>query len=204
MSKDSIREKSSVVYKWRTPQLSASKAQRGNTQSQEEQRCKAVYEEARLKGYAAGMEQARTETEEQRALLTAYAEALSHPFEEQNMQLAEYIAALAGKIARSLIQKELRTDPESLMSLVKAAVGALNTSAQKVNIHLNPHNAKIIRDLVAVDDEKESWNIVDDPLIGLKDCKVSREDSLVDTNLDDSIDLIISQFLDDERDGSAL
>lgn len=202
MSKDSTREKSGVVFKWRTPQLSAKTASREPTQSDEEKRLRTLYEEARRQGYAAGILQAKQETEEQRLLLSAYVEALQHPFAEQNSQLAEYIAALSGKIARSLVQKELRTDPESLMSLVKAAVGALNTSAQKVNIHLNPHNAKIIRELVAVDDEKESWNIIDDPLIGLKDCKVSREDSLVDTNLDQSIDLIISQFLDDERDES--
>jgi len=201
MSKDSTRKNSGVVYKWRTPQLVTDNAGRDKSASSEEQERLAIFEAARQQGFAAGMEQAKKETEEQRSLLAAYIEALSHPFDDQNTQLAEYIAALAGKIARSLVQKELRTDPESLMTLVKAAVGALNTSAQKVNIHLNPHNARIIRELVAVDDEKESWNIIDDPLIGLKDCKVSREDSLVDTDLDSRINLIISQFLDDERDG---
>ena len=200
MNKDSTKEKMGTVYKWRTPELLTSAAGQANAPGAEEQGRLAAMEDARRQGYIAGLEQAKRETEEQRLLLKAYVEALSHPFEDQNTQLAEYIAALAGKIARSLVQKELSTDPDSLMALVKAAVGALNTSAQKVNIHLNPHNAKIIRELVAEDAKKESWHIVDDPLIGMRDCKVSRDDSLVDTDLDSSIDLIISQFLDAERD----
>lgn len=203
MSKDNAKEKSGVVYKWRTPQLNSQSGSADKSPSDEEQLRAAAFEEARRQGYQAGLAQAHKETEEKRALLSAYVEALSRPFEDQNTQLAEYIAALAGKIARSLVQKELSTDPESLITLVKAAVGALNTSAQKVNIHLNPHNARIIRELVAVDDEKESWNIVDDPLLGPKDCKVSREDSLVDTDLDSRIDLIISQFIDEERNETA-
>lgn len=200
MSKDSIRKQPGVVYKWRTPELSAGVANQDAGVPDEEQLRLLAMEDAKRQGYAAGLEQAKRETEEQRALLSSYVQAMTQPFEDQNTELAEYIAALAGKIARSLVQRELRTDPESLMSLVKAAVAALNSSAQKVNIHLNPHNARLIRDLIAVDAKKDSWNIIDDPLIGLKDCRVSREDSIVDTDLDSRIDLIISQFIDDERD----
>lgn len=200
MSKDSIRKQSTVVYKWQTPELSSgANGQDSGVPDAEQQRLSAM-EDARRQGYAAGLEQAKRETDEQRTLLASYVQAMTQPFADQNTEVAEYIAGLAGKIARSLVQKELSTDPESLMSLVKAAVAALNTSAQKVNIHLNPHNAELIRELIAVDSKKESWNIVDDPLIGLKDCRVSRENSLVDTDLESRIDLIISQFIDDERD----
>ncbi len=162
----------------------------------------AAYNDGFKSGYEEGLSRATGEMDARLEIVENYLQALSHPFNDQNQQLAEYIAALAGKIAKSLVRRELRTEPETIVALVRDTVSALNTNEQEVFIHLNPENAKLIRELINADSEEESWKIVDDPMISRSDCKVRSKDSLVDTDLQSRIDLIITQFLGDERSES--
>lgn len=167
-------------------------------QSEEDIRLGA-YKEGHEQGYQAGLEQGAAEMKQQLDVVNSYIDALARPFNEQSQQLAETIAKLAGKIAKSLVRRELRTEPETIMALIREAVTALNTSAQEINIHLNPENARIIRKIINIDSQEQSWNIIDDPLISRSDCKVSSQDSLIDADLQTRIDLIITRFLGDER-----
>ena len=85
------------------------------------------------------------------------------------------------------------------MALVRDTISALNTSVQTVNVHLNPESARIIREIVKTDSQEQSWNIIDDPLVARSDCKVSSHDALIDADLQKRINLIITQFIGDER-----
>ncbi|GJM11664.1 MAG: hypothetical protein DHS20C12_00670 [Pseudohongiella sp.] len=201
MSKDDHTDKAKVVSIWRTPQLIEDTAKSSNTPSDEEQRNNSAYNEARSEGYAAGMEAAKLETEANRQMINAYLKALSQPFEEQNSQLAESIAFLAGKIAKNLVEKELCTNQESFLTIVQTAVNALGNSAKEIKVHLNPQSAEFVREQISNDDDKAGWEILDDPSIGIGDCKVSCDNSTVDSDLDDRINLIIAQFLDEAREG---
>jgi flagellar assembly protein FliH len=199
MNKQNIQSGSGDFSKWETPRLINSNLEDMPDPQSDEEIKAAAFEENRKLGYQAGLDQASKEVEEKTALLTAYLEAFSQPFMDQNYRLAEDIAALAGKIAKSLVRRELRTEPETIMALVRDTVAALNTSTQKINIHLHPENARVIREIIIADSPEQSWSIVDDPLISRSDCKVSSNDSLVDADLETRIDLIITQFLGDER-----
>lgn len=201
MSKDNHKDKSKVVSIWRTPRLLGDTAEQKRSQDTEEQLNNAAYNEARSEGYAAGIEAAKRENEANRAMLNAYLEALSHPFEEQNVQLAESVASLAGKIAKNLINKELSTNNESFMAIVQTAVNALGNSAKEIKIYLHPQSAGFIREQISSDDERSCWEVLDDPAMGIGDCKVSCDNSTVDADLDDRINLIIAQFLDEAREG---
>lgn len=201
MSKDDHTDKAKVVSIWRTPRLIEDTSEQKDSPDKEEQLNNSAYNEARSEGYAAGIEAARRENEANREMLNAYLKALSQPFEEQNSQLAESIASLAGKIAKNLIGKELSTNHESFMTIVQTAVNALGNSAKAIQIHLHPQSAEYIREQIIDDDDKACWEIVDDPSMSIGDCKVSCDNSTVDSDLDDRIDLIIAQFLEEAREG---
>jgi flagellar assembly protein FliH len=201
MSKNNNTEKAKVVSIWQTPQLIENSSAKKTSSNDEEKLANSAYNEARNEGYAAGLEAANRETEAHRDMLNAYLKALSHPFDDQNTQLAEYIASLAGKIAKNLVEKELCTSQESLMTMVKTAVDALGSSAQDVQIRLHPQSAEFIRGLISDDEEKSCWHVIDDPLMAIGDCKVSCDNSTVDSDLDDRINLIIAQFLEETREG---
>ncbi len=199
MNKSNLQANSDDVSKWETPCLIDGHPD-DNDQLQSQQQLEAnAYSEGRKMGYQSGLEQAAKEMEEKLQLADTYLVSLSRPFQEQNQLLAEYIAVLAGKIAKSLVRRELRTEPETIMALVRDTVSALDTSSQKIAVHLNPENAQIIRSIVNTDSEEQNWSIIDDPLVSRSDCKVISQDSIVDADLQTRIDLIITQFLGDER-----
>ena len=199
MSKDDHTDKAKIISIWRTPQLIKDSVEEKNPAEEVERRQITAYNEARREGYTAGMEAANRENEANREMLMAYLKALAHPFDDQNGQLVEYIVTLAGKIAKSLVQKELCTNRESLMTIVGTAVSALGATAQEIKIHLNPNSADFIRVQISDDDEKSCWQILDDPSMGLGDCKVSCENSTVNSDLDDRINLIIAQYFEETR-----
>lgn len=182
------------VSEWKSPQLideaSASKSDKDLRQE--------IYEEAFKEGYDNGMETGKREAREQLQIIQNLLAALSKPFNEQGQQLVESIAQLSGKIAKSVVSMELRTDPEMFKAMVSETISALNTNQQNVIIHLNPQSAKVIREMMSDDANGEYWRIVDDASVSLDDCKVFCQDSIIDVSLDDRINLIIQQLLEND------
>ena len=185
------------VSAWETPRLvdqaDPSKLSPGEVEARQ-----GVYEEAFREGYENGKELGMQEAKDQLQLVQTVMDALTKPYSDQNQQLAESIAQLAGKIASAVISRELRTDSELILNMVRETISVLHTSEQEVYIHLNPRNAQQVRALLQEQNNGQTWHIVDDPHIALEDCKVRCQDSVIDTDLDTRINLIISQFLENE------
>lgn len=199
MNKQTIENNVHTVSRWETPQLVNSKKDSLEKAQEEEQSKLAAHNEGFKSGYESGLEQASKEISERIKVADNFLLALSRPFSDQNHQLVEHIAAIAGKIAKSLVRRELRSEPETIMALVRDTVAALNTTEQDIAIHLHPINAQIIRDMINSDTQEKAWTIIDDPLVSHSDCKVTCQDSLIDADLQTRIDLMITQFLGDER-----
>ncbi len=198
MNKTTLQNRTDIISKWETPRLNNNALDDDKPQDEEELR-RAAYKEAQNKGYQVGLQQGSQEMEQRLRIIDNFISSLSQPFDDQNHQLAEDIAVLAGKIAKSLVRRELRTEPDTIMALVRDTISALNTSVQTVNVHLNPESARIVREIVNIDSQEQNWNIIDDPLVARSDCKVSSHDALIDADLQKRINLIITQFIGDER-----
>jgi len=199
MNSFSKKTKNVDVSAWETPRL-VNQEHPAKLSSSEVEARQGVYEEAFKEGYENGKELGMEEAKDQLLIIQNVMEALSHPFDDQSQQLTESIAQLAGKIARAVVSSELKTDPELILNMVRETIAALNTSEQEVHIHLNPRNAQLIRDLLQQHSNGQSWHIVDDPHVALQDCKVRCQDSIIDTDLDTRINLIITQLLEKEPD----
>ena len=199
MNKAPLQNRTDIISKWETPRLSNNALDDKPEHKDEEELRLAAHKEGFDQGYHAGLTQGTQEMEQRLRTIDNFISALSQPFNDQNFQLAEDIAELAGKIAKSLVRRELRTEPETIMALVHDTITALNTRVQTVNVHLHPDNARLIRELVNIDSPEQSWNIIDDPLVARSDCKVSSRDALIDADLQKRINLIITQFMGDER-----
>ena len=193
------RHTASKVSQWQTPQLSAAGTGNEPPEKTDEEKRQEVFQQAYEKGYEAGKHQGHQEMLERTAVLEQFINALQKPFDDQNHALAEQLSHLAGKIAKSLVRRELRTEPESLIALVRDTVAALNSTRYEISIHLNPKTAQVIREILANDGQEQSWKIIEDPMVSVNDCKVSSMDSVIDADLDTRINLIITQFLGDER-----
>lgn len=190
------------ISEWKTPQLVDSNTESENAGKSDEELRQENYDRAFEEGYAAGKQQGLEEMSRRTQVVETFLTALARPFDDQNQELADYLAHLSGRIAKALVRRELRTKPETLMALVRDTVAALNANEHEITIHLNPNNAQVIRELINHDGQEQRWRIIDDPMISLNNCKVSCRDSIIDADLDARISMIITQFLGDERNGA--
>lgn len=199
MIKGNFAAFSDNISKWETPRL----GDFADTPKDEVQDLATLRKEAYAQGYTEGLEkgtlQAQAETNRKLEALEALLEAMAKPYEDINQQTLDSLAKLAGKIARCLVKRELRTEPEAIIALVRDTVGILNSSAEKINVHLNPADSVLIQSITRSTSEKSRWKLIDDPLIPRGDCRVTSRDSLVDGSLMSRINTVITQFQGDER-----
>ena len=183
---------------WQTPHLSD--AEQGEARPRTEKEIwDQIYEDAFVKGQQAGIKKGQEKIEQQLTLLNNLISMLSRPFNEMNQEIAEELATLAGKIARSLVKRELKTDPGTVIALVRDTIEALNSKPEDIRVHLHPEDAEILREINQRASENQRWEIIEDPLISRGDCRVGSLESLIDENLQDRINYIVSQFIGDER-----
>ncbi|MDY6982145.1 MAG: FliH/SctL family protein [Pseudomonadota bacterium] len=187
------------IKHWETPRLGEA-----NVSPQDEARdLEALRKEAQAQGFAEGhskgLLQAQAEMNRRLQTLDMVLNALAKPYEDINQQAIDSLAKLSGKIARCLVKRELRTEPEAIIALVRDTVAILNSSAEKLNVFLNPEDAQLIQTITRTSAEKSRWKIIDDPLIPRGDCRVTSRDATVDGSLMARINTIITQFQGDER-----
>ena len=188
-----------VISRWETPHLSE---QAVKPKVEEEDlgkvRQKAVdqgYEE----GYKQGLAKAEAELNKKSLVIEKILNSITHPFAELDQEVFELLVQMTGKIARSLVKRELRTEPETIMALIRDTVVVLNNTTDKIRIHLHPDDAQVIHNLTRTATEHSRWELLEDPLVARGDCKVSSLDSVVVGDLQTRIHAIITHCLGDER-----
>lgn len=188
------------VSRWTTPQLSEqdTPAAEAPVENLDQLRQKA-FDQGYTDGYKAGIDQAEEEVRSQFATLAQLLDAVSRPLGDLDEQVLAQLAQLAGRIARQLVKRELRTDPGTIMALIRDSVAILGSSSDKIRIHLHPDDARVIQGLMQAATEKNRWDIVEDPLVAHGDCKVGSLDSIVSGDLQTRINAIIWQCLGDDR-----
>lgn len=199
MTKSGINSYSNNISRWQTPHLSDKDGNQDEPKLTEDELRSEIYEESYIKGYQAGLNKGQEKIQQQLELLNNFISNLSSPFNEMNQQISEELARLAGKIARKLVKRELKTEPETIMAIVRDSLKALNEGSDNISVHLSPEDAQVVEDILKRVSKKQRWNIVEDPFLSKGDCKIASRDSLVDENLQSRINLIINQFLGDDR-----
>lgn len=189
----------SPISRWETPLLAEVQTAAVPEEENPDQLRQKAFDQGYKDGYKAGTDQAEEEISSQFQTLSQLLGAISKPLNDLDQQVLEYLAQLAGKIARQLVKRELRTEPETIMALVRDTVAILNSSGEKIRIHLHPDDARVIYNLTQSATEKSRWEIVEDPLVAHGDCKASSLDSIVTGEIQTRINAIIMQCLGDQR-----
>jgi flagellar assembly protein FliH len=187
------------IKHWETPRLGgAARSAQDDARDLEALR-KETQAQGFAEGYNTGLLQAQSETNRRLQTLDMVLGAMAKPYEDINGQTLDTIAKLAGKIARCLVKRELRTEPETIIALVRDTVSILNSYAEKLNVYLNPDDAQLIQSITRTSSEKSRWKIIDDPMIPRGDCRVTSRDATVDGSLQARINTVITQFQGDQR-----
>ncbi|WP_435628398.1 flagellar assembly protein FliH [Candidatus Ferrigenium straubiae] len=134
------------------------------------------YAQGRDAGYAAGIQQARTET----ALIHTLLQNLQDALNQVDGQLAQSLLDLSLEIARKMTGETLQAKPEIILKIVGDAIGSLPHFNQNAHLILHPDDAELVRRHMGEQLSHAGWKIFTDAQIGRGGCRVETTHSQVD------------------------
>ena len=160
------------------------------------------FEAGRADGRAAALVEQQSLGEAQRARvqrLDSLLNLLSRPLAELDESVLRQLATLAGAIARQLVRRELRTQPEQIIAVIRETVALLPAAARDVRIHLHPEDAALVRERLAEPTTVRAWTLIEDPVITRGGCRINGENSSIDAQVETRLGAAIAAVLGDER-----
>lgn len=150
-------------------------------------------------GHKDGLEQGQVEIDKKIRELGKLLDLLSEPLKELDAQVEEELLSLAVAIARQLVRRELKTESDQIIAVIREAVQALPTQTRKVQISLHPKDAELVRSTLRLEEAKPRWELLEDPLISQGGCRVETENSRIDSTVENRLNRVIAAVLGGER-----
>ncbi len=151
-------------------------------------------------GHVKGLAQGDTEVRQKAETFQELIQTLDTPFDELNEQVIEQTAQLAIAVARQIIRRELHTDPDQVVAVVRDALKALPVAARKIRVFLHPDDAVLVREVLSLhDDDSQTWRIIEDPLLSRGGCKINSENSTIDASVEMRLQRLITGIMGGER-----
>ncbi len=161
------------------------------------------YEQGHQEGFEKGLLDGRAEVEQRIQHLDTILQDLTEPLAELDEEVIDQTAELAMAVARQLVRRELRTEPEQVIGVVREALSALPVGSRQVKVYLHPADAELVRNAFSVqdDDEAMNWHIVEEPLLTRGGCKVTALNSSIDATVEQRLNRVITSVLGGQRAG---
>jgi flagellar assembly protein FliH len=164
------------------------------------------YAEGREAGLAAAVQEqqsAQAEINSRVQHLGSILEFMAKPIVELDDQVQRQLALLAGAIARHVVRRELKMQPDDVIGVIRDTVSLLPVTAREVRVHLNPEDAKLVRSRLAEVASERAWSITEDPILPRGGCRVTSENSTIDAQVEQRLGAAIAAVLGDERSAPA-
>jgi flagellar assembly protein FliH len=165
-----------------------------------------AWERGHAQGYEAGQAAAQQEARaataqiEQRVLqLQGIIDFMAGPLAELDQEVQRQLATLAGAIARQIVRRELKTQPDQIVAVVRETLALLPASAREVRVQLHPDDAELVRTRLIGAAGERAWSIVEDPVLTRGGCRVVSSSSTIDAQLEQRLGAVIATVLGDER-----
>ena len=147
---------------------------------------KSAFEE----GYRLGLEKAQVDLEHFRNELSNFMNAKKEVFE----YIAPDILEISVDIAKTIIKKELETDPQVLVNTIIDVLRTVSKNEPKIVIKVKPQAVQFIKDTIpnityqyGIDSK---INIISDPSIEEGGCILQTNNGIVDASIDTQLEII--------------
>ena len=148
----------------------------------------AILENARLEGYATGLEEGRktglAEAENTLKETLLPLQRIAETFNEALLSADEMIAQdtldLALDLAKAMLKNALSVQPELILPIVKEAIHYLPSLKQPAILTLHPADASIINEQIGEELTKSGWRVVGDVQIERGGCRVETASNQID------------------------
>ncbi|VAW94079.1 hypothetical protein MNBD_GAMMA22-2135 [hydrothermal vent metagenome] len=166
----------------------------------EEQARKEGYDNGFNEGHKDGLIAGQADVNAKVRKFTALIKSLDKPLELIDEEVIEQLVKLSITVSRQIIRRELKIDPGQVMAVVRESMSILPASARDIRIYLHPEDAKLVREILSVDEDGDRpWKIVDDPVLTHGSCQIKTENSFIDASVEQRLNQVISDLLGDER-----
>jgi flagellar assembly protein FliH len=164
------------------------------------------YADGREAGLAAAAQQqqsAQAEIDCRVQQLGSILDFMAKPIAEVDDQVQRQMAMLAGAIARQVVRREIKLQPDDIIAVIRDTVSLLPVAARDVRVHLNPEDANLVRTRLADVSSERAWSITEDPILPRGGCRVSSENSTIDAQVEQRLGAAIATVLGDDRSSAA-
>lgn len=119
---------------------------------------------------------------------------LLDPLAEQDMQIEKSVVHLVEHIARQVIQRELQTDSQRIVHVLRDCLKLLPMGASNLRIFVNPQDFGLIKALR--ERHEETWKIFEDDDLLPGGCRIETEHSRIDASIETRISQAIARMYD--------
>jgi flagellar assembly protein FliH len=152
-----------------------------------------------LSAAAAQIAQEMAELDAKRRLLDGLARQIVAPLERCDEETALELVQLALTVGAQLARRELRTDPEQVLAIVRECLASLPGTAREVRIRLHPRDAAALQGHLSMGGTQPSFAVVEDPMLTRGGCLVESEASRIDARLESRVAAAFALVLGDEE-----
>jgi len=135
--------------------------------------------------------------------LQSLMKSLTEPFSELDQDVEAALLSLAVLVAGQMVRREIATDPEIILNIIREAVASLPIAARKVRLQLNPEDARLVVEHMSSPVDEGLWQIIEDTGISRGSCIVKTENSSIDATLEQRLEQIAETVLGEVMDGGA-
>ncbi|RXJ72917.1 flagellar assembly protein FliH [Veronia nyctiphanis] len=155
----------------------------------------AGFEEGREAGYQEGLTNGQQTIDEKCQQLGEMIEKLAHPLQQVDQSIHQQMMDVVLMLTRSLIDVEVQTNPQVILSTLREAVQSLPVSGRKVSVYLHPEDRERVEDAHGEQGIAErNWKLVSEPSLNVGDIQLHCEDSSVDYRMEDRVRHLLEQF----------
>lgn len=165
----------------------------------QEEGYKVGFEEGKTAGYQAGIQTGQTEIKQHVTNLNQVLTKLNTPLLDLDQLIENDLITLVTTVARQVIRRELKTDPEHVIGAVRSAMAVLPINDRKLKIYLHPHDIELVKKGLAVDDDGVTWQWIEDPLLSRGGCRLETADTRIDASVEARLESVINKLLGGER-----
>ncbi|HHJ13535.1 MAG TPA: flagellar assembly protein FliH [Gammaproteobacteria bacterium] len=184
---------------WHVPEVGQGAGEGDGCQPLTARQLEQIQEEARREGYEQGLAQGREagvgEFVDRVMRLETLVQALDRPFEELDEAVERQLAELAMIVARQIVRRELHTEPEQVVGVVREALSALPLNARNVRLCLHPEDVILVREALSLHGSDTEIRLVEDPVLSRGGCRVVTDSSQIDASVEARLNAIIAHTL---------
>jgi len=179
------KEQLSAYQRWELSSFEDKpQAQPGGVKLPTAEEIERIHQQAYQEGFAAGMRDGRAQGEAFSLHMKELLVELEHSLQRFEGVMAEQILELALDIARQLVRRSIRQDPDAILAVVREAIESLPQLSQNPVLVLHPEDANIVRQMLAYEYQESVWRVVDDPHMDRGGCRIETAESEIDATLE--------------------